>query len=153
MCSDEGFYQVVITNSCAHNSEIKFHLNFVGACTSTTPNPAESRMVVVPEPLPGDRAPLSITMRYFGCSRNNQFDTRWHLGNGTCADRPLCTDDDGDDGSFICNRTVVSNCTFVSNFYIHNFSKFQSGNYTTIACPVFSGSISNISTVDLRKSL
>ena len=137
---------------------VKFHLNFVGHCTSIFPDPAESKMVVVAEPRPGDSTTFNTTVRYYGSSSINQFDTEWHLGFGTCSDDPLCADDDADnDGRFKCNRTDVSNCTFLSNFYIHNYSKLQSGNYTTNACPVESrsGSGSNtsqVSTLDLSKS-
>ena len=78
MCSDEGFYRITVTSNCGSN-------------------PAESKMVVIAEPRPGDSTTFCTTMHYYGSSSINLFYTEWHLGNEMCSNHQLCTNDDGDD--------------------------------------------------------
>jgi len=54
-------------------------------------------MVVVAEPREPRPTTFCTTMRYYGSSSINLFNTEWHLGNEMCSNHQLCTDDDGDD--------------------------------------------------------
>ena len=142
-CSDEGIYQVFITSNCTFNDSIMFNMTFDknDSCTKDTPpHPEEPKSVIVPEPRPGDPTTLCVNIRFFGNNDITLYDTLWMYGEeGSCQDPNILCEDDGIDESgntYICNRTIFGNCTFLSNLCISNYSKLQSGNYTTRACPV-----------------
>ena len=155
-CSDEGEYQLVVSNNCTCNDSIIFHLSFIGPCNPLSPpSPAGPRTVVVPEPRPGDLTTICLNMSYVG--NEEYYDTRWQSGNeGDCDEKPLCADNDFIPGhQYKCSRTLFGKCTFLSKLCMPNYTKSLSGNYTTLACPAPGNNStyhpSNTTTWDLRK--
>ena len=163
-CSDEGEYQLIVSNNCTCNDTIVFHLSFVSPCTSDSPPvPAGPKTVVVPEPRPDDPTTFCLNMSYVGDTDENDYDTKWQYGDeGNCHRAALCADDDYiPHGQYKCSRTMFGQCTFLSKMCIANYTKSFSGNYTTLACytyptqyPTYSTPYpSKATTLDLRKSV
>ena len=158
-CSDEGIYRIFITSNCTLNDNINFKMTFDknDPCTKETPpDPEDPKLVAVPVPRPGDPTTLCVNIRFFGNDNISLYDTLWLYGDeGSCHDpNILCDDDDTNGTDYICNRTMFGQCTFDSNLCIANYSRNQSGNYTTRACPVIprSGPDGNTSKLVLSKS-
>ena len=157
-CSDEGEYQLVVSNNCTCNDTIVFHLSFISPCNPLSPpSPAGHRTVVVPEPRPGDPTTFCLNMSYVG--KEEYYDTRWQRGDeGDCGEKPLCADDDYIKGhQYKCSSKSFGKCTFLSKLCMPNYTKSLSGNYTTLACPASGNNstyhLSNATTLDLRKSV
>ena len=157
-CSDEGEYQLIVSNNCTCNDTIVFHLSFVSACTSDSspPVPAGPKTIVVPEPRPYDLTTFCLNMGYVGDINRNDYDTRWLRGDeGNCHRAALCADDDYlPHGQYMCSRTMFEQCTFLSKLCIANYTKSFSENYTTLACCAYPTPYpSKATTLDLRKSV
>ena len=126
-------------------------------CTrETPPDPEEPKSMAVPEPRPGDETTLCINIHFFGNDNITLYETRWLYGDeGSCYDtKILCEDDKMNSTEYICNRTIFGRCTFDSNLCITNYTRNQSGNYITRACPVHTsgGPGGNTTTLELSKS-
>lgn len=164
-CSDEGIYQVLISNNCTFNDDIIFKMSFAkdDSCTKDTPpHPENPKSVAIPEPRPGtnDSTILHSNIRFYGSKDITLYNTQWLLGEqGSCKDSDpnlLCQDDGiSEPGSlYTCDRMIFGNCTFLSDFRISNYSRVHSSNYTTIACPASVGDpIGSISKLELSKTI
>lgn len=155
---------MLITSNCTFNDSIMFNMIFDknDPCTKDIPpQPEFPKSVTVPEHRPdaNESTTLCVSIRYFGSDNISRYDTLWLLGErGSCneTDPNLLCEDDGTDelGSvYTCNRVIFGDCTFLSDFCISNYSRLNSGKYTTMACPV-SGSdpIGSISQLELSKA-